>query len=113
VNNYLTSKQKLILFFIKMEFATDQYRLTRLFDTADFPVELGISLRPLLENQLIKVSGYLDNGNEFKYSITEKGIKYIELYQSDSELIEYIGSTQNPKLILECTQNLLRRKNGL
>lgn len=109
----MTAKQRLILFFIDTTFADNQYRLIKFLDRSAFsPSELGKNLKPLLEDQLITVSGYHDNGTEFKYSITEKGKKYLNENLDKRELEEYANGFSSPQIMTEIITNLLRNKSG-
>ncbi len=108
----MTTKQKLVLFFVYMDFAKSGYDLIKHFDKADFPAKLDENLKPLLDNDFIVVSKLLYNGTPSEYSITEKGRNYFANNFDEQEILNYIWTLDNPEHIIEITKALLKRRSA-
>jgi hypothetical protein len=110
----ITIKQKIMLFLISCDPGIkDQYKMIKVYDRVDFPWKLSENLKPLLDNNFIYVSKYLDNGTAFAYETTEKGIEYLNHNFNSEEMIEHIKSMQSPDLLLQLVQAYIQKKNGI
>ncbi|MGL5888487.1 MAG: hypothetical protein ACRC3B_01300 [Bacteroidia bacterium] len=110
----MTSKQRLILFFIETKFADNQYSLVKYLDRSSyFPSELSENLNPLLENEYIIVRDYLSNGTPFSYSITEKGKEYLNTSLNPHELIDFANSCTSPEFMIKIIYALINKRNSL
>jgi len=110
----MTVRQKIMLFLVSCEPGVkDQYRMIKVYDRADFPWKLSENLNLLLDNNFIYVSKYLDNGTDFAYEITKKGIEYLNDNFNPEEIIEHIKTMQNPDLLLQLVQAYIHKKNGI
>ena len=107
----LTEKQILILYLIASKPGIKGiYTLVKIFDRADFPANMTKNLEPLLKKNLITVSEKFDNGTEREYRITDKG-KNLLLFDFDAvKTINYIKTLNEPKLLLEITQNYIDKQ---
>ena len=84
----------------------------KLFDSADFPANLSSNLDELLKNNLITAFENFDNGTEKNYKISENGKHFLTANFNDSEIIEFAGNMDEPRLILEITKAYIDKKNG-
>jgi DNA-binding PadR family transcriptional regulator len=110
-NLQLTAKQTLILFFIETEFADNEYKLIKHLDRSEFfPSELSMNLQPLLKYRLIEVSGCLNNGTPFKYTITEKGNRYLDQNLKSDELMNFANGYSNKDFMIQIISTLLKRR---
>lgn len=106
-------KQKLILYLISCEPGIkDIYSLVKVFDKADFPSEMTENLNFLIENHMIKVEQYFENGSAKKYKITETGRGFLKENFIDTEVINYIKTMDNQEQLLLITQTYLGKENG-
>lgn len=109
----LTPRQNLILLFIYTDFARNQYFLIKHLDRIDVPCELSKNLKPLFDANFIKVSGLDRNGNEFEYSITEKGIEHLKYNFNDNEVTNYVKSKTDHDFYHDILKALIEKKNSL
>lgn len=110
----MTLRQKLILFHISCDPGIrDIYRMVKIYDRADFPSKMSENLKPLLDEELICITGNFDNGKPSHYAITEKGQNYLFENFNDQEILEYVKQMQNPELLLLLTQAGIDQKNAL
>jgi len=109
----LTKKQILILFFISSDPGIRGISsLMKLFDRADFPANISLNLEVLLQNNLITVFESFGNGTAKKYKISENGKNFLIDNFNDSEIIRFVKSMDEPKLILEITKSYINKKNA-
>lgn len=110
----MTVKEKLILFLVSCDPGIrDIYKMTSVFERADFPSELGPSLNSLLKADLIYVTKYFDDGAPFVYGVTEKGRDYLIKNFNNLEIINFVKSLQNPQLLLQIVQVYVDKRNNL
>jgi len=110
----MTIKQKLILFLISCGPGIRHiYTMVKVYDRADCPSRITENLKPLLDNNLIFIAEYFDNGTAGKYEITESGKKYLDQNLVAEEIINYIKTMDNPEQLLFITQAYIDRRDGL
>jgi hypothetical protein len=98
----MTNKQKLLLLLI----STDPklwtlYRLVRVFDRVDFPANISINLQPLIEQELVQVDGWFDNGTPGAYIATDKGRDFVSKNIDTESIRDYLRSLDEPQLVLD------------
>jgi DNA-binding PadR family transcriptional regulator len=86
------------------------YDMVRIFDRADFPAMVNESLDALLNEKLIVISNYFENGHPMEYEITENGIAYLKHNLDPKELIRCIQRMENPTFLEEITIAYLKKR---
>jgi hypothetical protein len=105
----LTSKQKLMLFYIHCKFSNNEYHLIKTFDRWDFPSELASNLEPLIENQFI-ITLKNNTGLNYFYS-TKKGEEYISQKCFLDNIINYVESLEKSTFLMSITCKLIETHN--
>jgi len=110
----MTEKQKILLFLISCDPGVRSiYKMVKVYDRASFPFKVTENLQPLLDEKLIVVSKYFDNGTANEYKITEKGEEFLNHNFNDEEIIHFIKTMDDPDQLLMITQAYIDRKNGI
>jgi predicted transcriptional regulator len=109
----MTEKQKLLLFLISCDPGIRAiYKMVKVYHRASLNFEITENLQPLLDQDLIIVSGYFDNGTANEYEITEKGNQFLTDNFNEDEAFHFIKTMDDPDLLLMITQAYIDRKNG-
>lgn len=107
----LTTKQTLILFFIETGFADTDYKLVKHLDrSAFFPSQLSKNLLPLFKHNLIEVSERLSSGHPFKYTITERGVDFLDQNLTRAELMNFADGYSQKDFIMQMIPLLLKKR---
>jgi len=108
----LTTKQKLILLLISGEPGFKGIRkLVAIFERFDFPPEMMLNLKPLLDNNLIYVSHNFDNGTPARYQTSKEGEKYLLQNFNDQEILDYLKGPDDHNILYEVTRHYIEKKN--
>ncbi len=107
----MTPRQKLMLFLISSDPGIrGTYKMLKFYDRTDFPANLKENLKPLIDDELIKVSAYYDNKQPSEYAITDKGKLYLEENFDEKEIFEFIKTVHNPDFLYQITKAYIDKK---
>lgn len=102
----LTNKQALMLLFIYTKFADNDYRLIKIIDRFDYPINLTENIKILIKNDLVFVS---KEGQVREYKSNEKAETYLKRELNKPSLLEYVKLKNERGVYFQITEKLLEQ----